>query len=165
MQRCLYTDFFGCVCTVCFIHSIYVCCSALPLSVLHTLSVLGCIQVPPLRYGNMTYLDATVYAALCNTLQYSATHCSSSGIQGISCAHAREPRANDMPCMPRAHGMPRAHDMPCMQLSWLCQRATRAAAVACTSREIMRMVTCVCLCAWVGAGVRPTATCHFSTGP
>ena len=79
MQRCLYTDFFGCVCKLCCIHSCVLgcMCVAVRCSVLQYVAVccihcrfLGCIQVA-LRHGLMTYLDATVCAAHCNTLQHS----------------------------------------------------------------------------------------------
>jgi hypothetical protein len=84
-QHCLYTDYFGCVRELCCIHSCVLgcMCVAVRCGLLQYVAVccihcrvLGCIQVPPLRHGilGMTvYLDASVYATHCNTLQHSAT--------------------------------------------------------------------------------------------
>jgi len=71
MQRCLNTDFFGCVCTECCRHS----------------CVLGCMCV--------AVCCSVLHPQLC--IQHTATHCNTlltswHIIHGISCAHAREPR-------------------------------------------------------------------------
>ena len=139
MQRCLYTDFFGCVCKLCCIHSCVLgcMCVAVRCSVLHTLSLsrlhTGGSSAPwahDILGRNCVCSTATLCnTAHCNTLRHTARHtwdivyCIVCTLQ-LQCVHT-------------------ATLCNTMLASWHpCQRATRVtAAVTCISREIMRMVT------------------------